>query len=172
LEVAQIESAQINLDLQPVELKAFVAGVTERASAAFPERRFDLRFPQDDVQFKLDLDRMDQVLTNLIDNAAKYSPEGKNIEVILNVDPTGVEIAVRDYGPGIAPEELNHLFEPYKRGDAERTKSTTGLGLGLFIVRGIVEAHGGKVAVESKLGEGSVFRLRFPASLRDQVAAA
>lgn len=170
-EAARIESAQIKLDLKTVDLGKFVEGVVARASGAYPDRRIDIRVSQQSLEVKLDPERMDQVLTNLLDNAAKYSPKDTEIEVSLSVANAGFDISVRDHGPGIEPDDLVHLFEPYKRAAAGQS-TVAGLGLGLFIVKGIVEAHAGTVTVESHVGEGSVFRLHFPSSLSEQLAAA
>lgn len=171
LDVARIESGQIKLDLQAVELKEYIESVIMRAEGAYPDHQIRLLAPQVSAKARLDADRVDQVITNLIDNAAKYSPPGTEIEVRLSIEPEGFDISVRDEGPGLTPDELVQIFDPYRRAVAGYAVRG-GLGLGLFIVRGIVEAHGGRVSVESKVGKGSTFSLHFPSTLHERIAAA
>ncbi|MGK3969270.1 sensor histidine kinase [Sorangium sp. So ce118] len=104
---------------------------------------------------------MEQVLNNLLSNALKYSPAGGRVDVVVRAGGEGVEIAIRDQGVGIEPADLAHLFEPFRR-----LKSTSGsipgTGLGLAVAKRIVEAHGGRLLVESRPGAGSVFRMKLP----------
>jgi signal transduction histidine kinase len=112
-----------------------------------------------EVQARVDRERLLQVLGNLIGNAAKFTPAGGTVCLIAGVHGGKARIAVRDSGPGIAPEDRAHLFEPYWSGRAHRR---LGAGLGLFISKGIIEAHGGAIDVESEPGEGSVFFFDLP----------
>jgi signal transduction histidine kinase len=170
MEAAQIETAQVKLDLSPVDLGGFIKDVVTRTAGAYPERHIVFQAPGEIIIVKLDLQRMDQVITNLIDNAVKYSPNNTLVELACSIDTNGeIEVSVRDHGPGIESNILESLFEPYKRGSLSHKVAHTGLGLGLFIVKGIIEAHGGTVKVESRLGEGSTFRLHFPSSIRYQI---
>jgi signal transduction histidine kinase len=107
--------------------------------------------------------RIEQVLTNLLENSSKYSAEGAPIRVAIAAAHQGVEISIEDHGPGIAPEEIPHLFDRYFQ--TRKARGTRrGLGLGLYIARGFVEAHGGTISVESTPGTGSVFRIWLPAA--------
>jgi signal transduction histidine kinase len=106
--------------------------------------------------------RLEQVVANLIDNAIKYTPAGGTVAVQACGDGTTVRIDVRDTGPGIPQEELARIFVRLFRGDTSR--SERGLGLGLSLVKAIVEAHGGSVAVDSQVGRGATFAVRLPAS--------
>ena len=106
-------------------------------------------------------DDLARIVTNLVSNAAKWSPQGSAIEVGLRVDAAAAVLSVTDKGPGIAPEDLPYIFDRFYRGSSER--KVPGSGLGLAIVRRIVEVHGGEVGVvTSTLGEGSCFEVRLP----------
>jgi signal transduction histidine kinase len=96
-------------------------------------------------------------ISNLLDNAIKFTPEGGRVEVILEGDSEQASLVVRDTGQGIPPEDLPHIFKRFYRG---RGHSMEGSGLGLAIVKSVVEAHGGMVAVESTQGEGATFNIR------------
>ena len=103
---------------------------------------------------------MAQVLANLLDNALKYTPDGGRVEISTWQEGPEAIVRVRDTGSGIHADELPHIWERLYRGDRSRT--TRGLGLGLSLVRAIVEAHGGRVSVDSAPGTGSVFDVRLP----------
>jgi signal transduction histidine kinase len=106
------------------------------------------------------------VLANLVGNAVKFSPPRGKIEIGLEPAPDGercVVVSVRDGGCGIAPDEIPHIFDRYWQGERSR-QTGRGAGLGLAIARGIVEAHGGRIWVESRPGEGSTFRFSLPAA--------
>jgi len=107
-----------------------------------------------------DPDSLDELVSNLVDNAARYTPAGGTVTVEVDATADGAEVTVRDTGPGISPEELEHIFEPFYRGHAQ--KSIPGTGLGLPIVKSIAERHGGRVEVRTVLGEGSAFRVFLP----------
>lgn len=108
-----------------------------------------------------DPDRLERILGNLVTNALKYAPEGTPVCVTLDRGDGVVIVSVADQGPGIEPDEVPHIFERYYRTQATRT-SHEGLGLGLYITRGLVEAHGGRIWVESRLGVGSTFSFTLP----------
>jgi signal transduction histidine kinase len=109
-----------------------------------------------------DADALKQALMNLIDNAIKYSPTDKNVDIDVLGRETEVEIRISDHGIGIAPEDQPRIFERFFRTAEAGTVNPRGAGLGLKIVKHIVEAHGGAVLLESQPGRGSVFRLIFP----------
>ena len=111
-----------------------------------------------------DRDRLAQVLTNLLDNAVKYTPDGGRVSVALRRDGEAYEMAVSDTGIGIEPQHLDRIFERFYRTDKARSRGMGGTGLGLSIVKHIVQAHGGAVSVESAPGRGSTFRVRLSAS--------
>ena len=109
-----------------------------------------------------DPDRLTQVLRNLLDNAVKYSPQGGLTVVRGEVQAGEAVISVADQGIGIAPEHLNRLFEKYFRVKAGQSRGVAGSGLGLPIARAIVEAHGGRIWAESRVGQGSTFTFTLP----------
>lgn len=111
----------------------------------------------------LDPARVEQILQNLLENAAKYAPGATSIEVDVEPDATGVHIRVIDQGPGIDPDDLPRLFDRFYQSSRARERKN-GFGLGLFITKGLVVAHGGRIDVESEPCRGSVFRIWFPAS--------
>jgi signal transduction histidine kinase len=105
-----------------------------------------------------------QILSNLIENAVRYTPEGGNITVVSFPERDGVSIGVRDSGVGIAPDQLPRIFERFYRVDPARSRDAGGTGLGLSIVRHLVDAHGGRVRAESAVGRGTTVMLFFPAA--------
>jgi PAS domain S-box-containing protein len=117
----------------------------------------------------VDPDRLREVVTNLFDNAVKYTPEGK-VSLGLTGDNQVVQMYVRDTGPGIPQEDLNHLFQKFYRVDNSATRTIGGTGLGLFICRKIVELYGGRIWVESELGKGSSFFMNFPRLTQQQAS--
>jgi signal transduction histidine kinase len=114
-------------------------------------------------QVKVDRDRIRQVLVNLLTNAHQYCPEGASILVTATGQADGVQLAVSDDGPGMAADQLEHIFERFTRGDAGLTQYVGGTGLGLAISKSLVDLHGGRLAVESTEGHGSTFRVWLPA---------
>jgi signal transduction histidine kinase len=108
-----------------------------------------------------DRDRLRQVLTNLLDNAVKYSPAGEEVEVEALAENGRISVEVRDRGPGVAPEHQALIFEKFGRVSGEHAKP--GTGLGLFIARSIAQAHGGSLEVHSRPGRGAAFTLELPA---------
>ncbi len=110
---------------------------------------------------------MEQILSNLIENAVKYSESGTPVTVRLEAEPTEVVIEVSDRGRGIAEEQLNTIFERFRQADSSLTRDVGGFGLGLYIVKNLVDVHGGKVEVDSVEGVGSCFRVRIPQRTRD-----
>jgi signal transduction histidine kinase len=116
--------------------------------------------PLEDVTIAVDRNRLRQVIANLVDNAIKYTPPGGRVDVGVRRESDEAVIAVRDTGGGIQPGELPRIWERLYRGDLSR--SERGLGLGLSLVKAIVEAHGGQATVESTPGQGTTFEVRLP----------
>jgi len=114
-------------------------------------------------EVNVDRDRIRQVLVNLLTNAHEYSPEGATIEVTAVRHNAAIEIAVSDDGPGMAEDQLEHIFERFTRGDAGLTQHVGGTGLGLAISKSLVELHGGRIGADSAPGQGSTFRVLLPA---------
>lgn len=156
LDVARMESGAFTVDLQRVDLAVLASEVCEqfRPQATEAGRLLDCTVERDLPLVPADRGRMSQVLQNLVSNALKFTPAGGAITVRVARQGADVLCAVADTGFGIAPEELPHLFERFWQA---RRYRRGGAGLGLAIARGVVEAHGSALAVESEPGRGSVF---------------
>ena len=113
-----------------------------------------------------DAARIEQVLTNLLGNALKYSPEGGEVAVTARRVDGQARISVRDHGIGVADEEREKLFQPFYRAENAKDNYISGMGIGLYVVREIVTLHGGEIAVQSTEGEGSVFTVALPLMTR------
>ncbi|MFZ8166532.1 two-component system sensor histidine kinase SrrB, partial [Staphylococcus aureus] len=109
-----------------------------------------------------DMDRMDQVLTNLIDNASRYTKPGDEIAITCDENKSEDILYIKDTGTGIAPEHLQQVFDRFYKVDAARTRGKQGTGLGLFICKMIIEEHGGSIDVKSELGKGTTFIIKLP----------
>ncbi|HEY3355190.1 MAG TPA: ATP-binding protein [Polyangia bacterium] len=162
LDTSRIESHRLTVVPQPVDVPALVAGLVQQLGPALGDRRVLIEARTPHLPRALaDPVRLEQILTNLLDNAAKYSPPGTPIRVSLDAAGGGVVVGVRDEGAGIAPEDLPHLFDRYYQ-VARARQAQRGLGLGLYITKALVEAHRGRLQVESTPGAGSVFRVWLP----------
>jgi signal transduction histidine kinase len=160
LDASRLESARLALHVQPRALGDLAAEIIERQRPALGAHPVELR-AQPSPAALVDPHRFAQILTNLVDNAAKYSDENRPIWVSIAPQAGGVAVSVVDQGWGIAADELERLFDRFYQAKRARAKKT-GLGLGLYIVKGLVEAHGGRISVESQLGRGSTFGVWFP----------
>ncbi len=168
LTLARADSGELTLQLAPVSAGDVVEEVYQSvAPLARRERQVTLtRGVEPAVPAALaDRQRLVQVLLNLVRNAVAYTPEGGIVAVTADWDPAGhVVFSVVDTGVGIAPEDLPHVFERFYRADPSRTRTSGGYGLGLSIVKDLVRAMGGTVAVESVVGEGTRFRVALQAT--------
>ena len=168
LESSVLDAGAIKLELQPVLLPRLAKAVIAKMQPSRQQHRFLIDFPEHFPIVEADPDRILQVLRNLLDNAAKYSPQGGNIVIHGEAFTREVVISVADPGIGIAPEHLNQLFDKFFRVRSGTGVRTIGSGLGLPIVRAIVDAHGGKIWAESQLGQGSTFHFTIPLSKAGQ----
>lgn len=166
LGLSRIEAGEFRLHLEPLSLSEAVEQVlaAHRRTAAEKRIRLSAEFPEALPQIVADRNALEQVLTNLVGNALKYSPEEASVTVRAVAQDDRVHISVADTGPGIEPQHLPRLFERFYRADAGRSRELGGTGLGLSIVRHLVEAMGGHVGVESMPGLGSTFRFDLPTS--------
>jgi heavy metal sensor kinase len=161
MDISEAESGTMQLQRQAVMLGDVVARAVDLYREVAEARGVALVADAlADVAVVADRTRLEQVAANLIDNAVKYSPPGGRVDVEVRRERDAAIMRVRDSGPGIPPDELPRIFERLFRGDTSRTER--GLGLGLSLVRAIVEAHGGMVSVESEPGKGSVFTVSLP----------
>ena len=161
MDVAEAETGAMRLDKTDVSVPEIVHSVVDLYEIIAEDRQIAIhtRLP-DELLIHADRNRIRQITANLLDNAIKYSRLGGSIEISAHEDGSFAVIEVTDQGIGIAPEEINQIWDRLYRGDRSRTKR--GLGLGLSLVRAIVEAHGGKVNVDSRLDEGSTFSVMLP----------
>ena len=158
LDISRLETGRLVLRRRMVDLQALAAAVVEKVAITIPELDCALQFPDDVPSVYADPDKVEQVLTNLVENAAKYaSPRGMRVTAANH----GGEIAVtvHDVGEGIPPEDLPRVFTKFFRRDHGRP---TGTGLGLWISQGLVEAHGGRLTAASTVGVGSAFCFTLP----------
>jgi signal transduction histidine kinase/ActR/RegA family two-component response regulator len=165
LDVSRIITGKLRLEVSPIAVVPVVeAGVEAvRASAEAKEISLGVELPSELPAIIGDPDRLQQVVWNLVSNAVKFTPQGGRIDVRLRNDGSSLSLSVTDNGKGIEPEFLPHVFERFRQADSTSTRSHGGLGLGLAIVRHLVELHGGTVYAESGgLGQGSTFTVRLP----------
>jgi two-component system phosphate regulon sensor histidine kinase PhoR len=171
LALASIESPDYKLVLQPTRASALVKDAIESLGGVVVDSEVELEFAgAPDVLVLADPDAMNQVFGNLIENALKYGKNGKRIRVGARLLESEVEFTVKDFGPGIASEHLNRIFERFYRIDKARSRESGGTGLGLAIVKHIVLAHGGRVWAESELGRGAAFHFTLPLAPKAQPA--
>ena len=158
------DAGQLKLRKEPVRVDELVAQVVERLRLHAEEKKMTLTANiADDIPLILaDKERLIQVLTNLVHNALRYTPPGARIVVATRAISNGVEISVSDNGPGIPPQDLPRIFERFWRGEKSRSRSTGGSGLGLAVVKQLVEAHGGRISVRSAPGKGAQFIIFLP----------
>ena len=167
--MAQAETGRMPLTFEPVEIDELVFEVFEQMKT-LSGGKHDIRIKNiEPAIVSGDRDRLKQVLLNIGSNAVKFTPEGQQIWFNLAVSGNWVQIEVVDRGPGISKEEIQHIFERFYRGDKSRTRSQkdVGFGLGLPIAYWIVRNHGGRIDVDSKVGDGTVFTIWLPISLAE-----
>jgi signal transduction histidine kinase len=162
LDLDRMESGRMTIHPERMDLNAVIADVADRVRPQAPNHTLALDLQPDLPQVQADRDRMTQVASNLLSNAVKYSPTGGRITMSTRLDGDLLRLDVRDEGLGIPADALETIFERYSRVDSQATKDIQGTGLGLPIVRQIVQLHGGKVWAESELGRGSVFHVVLP----------
>src|SRR5262249_50275416 len=167
LEMNRILSGKLRLKVRPLDLREVVEAALESMRPAADAKGVALECELDPLAgpFSGDAHRLQQVVWNLLANAIKFTPPGGSVRVRLARVESRIEIEVEDTGQGIRPEFLPHVFERFRQEDASTTRAQSGLGLGLAIVRHLVELHGGQVSATSE-GEdqGSSFLIRLPAS--------
>jgi len=164
LTLSRLESVNPGLKREPLDLAALLAEILDdyRARPTAGSHRLEATFDQALGPVPADPLKITQAVENLLDNALKYTPAGSTIEVGLQSRDGEAEVSVRDNGPGIPADDLPHIFERFYRVEKGRSREKGGTGLGLSIVKHIVQLHGGRVWVESKVGQGSDFRFSLP----------
>ena len=164
LDSALIDVGQLDIEPQPVRLPLLAREVAKEMQRASENHRFVLDFPPDFPLVDVDPRRIKQVLRNILDNAIKYAPDKGLVVIRGEIRPRDVVISIADQGVGISPEDLIPLFDKYFRVKAPTGYHVPGTGLGLPVSRAIVEAHGGRIWAESKIGEGTALYFSIPYS--------
>jgi len=165
LDMSRISSGKMRLELQAVNPMGFIEAAVEmvRPAATAKEIRLELRLDREVGPVTGDASRLQQVVWNLLSNAIKFTPKQGQVQVLLERSPTWAEISVVDSGTGIRADFLGYVFERFRQADASTTRKHGGLGLGLSIVKQLVELHGGTVKAASEgEGLGSTFTVRLP----------
>jgi PAS domain S-box-containing protein len=167
LDISRIVAGKLRLDICPVDLQSVIERAIETVRPAASAKNISLKPPLDAEATPIvgDADRLQQVVWNLLSNAVKFSPKGSDVEIVLRRHEFNVEIVVRDQGQGIDADFLPHVFERFRQADASSARGKGGLGLGLAIVRNLVELHGGSIRAESEGGgRGATFTVSLPIS--------
>lgn len=159
LSVSRIESGQLAMRTRSVDVSE---AIREAAAPLSGERSIELHLEDGMPSAEADPDMLAQILTNLVSNAMKYSPEGSPVEVRARSVGSSIEVSVRDYGIGMDEVEMAHLFQRFYRSDREEVRHVGGTGLGLYITRTLVERQRGRIEAHSTLGEGSTFVFTLP----------
>ncbi len=163
LTLSQMETGAIKMNEDLVNLRAVTEDVLDRLEKIAQDRKVTFRIKPDsltEVWVKADAQRIEQVMTNLIENAVKYNKEGGKVIIHFNEEKKHFVVSVRDNGPGIPPEHLNRIFERFYRIEKSRSKERGGTGLGLAIVKHILNGHDTKIAVKSQLEKGTTFTFK------------
>jgi len=162
LELSRAQAQQLSLYSEPTDVKNLVKEALSKIKRQAPSHRFVTSIPDKLPSINGDPLRIERILYNLLDNAAKYSPPGSQIKVSVNAEPERLVIGVSDRGKGLSSSEQARIFSPFQRLENSRPDQARGAGLGLMVCRRLVEAHGGEIWVESKKGRGSTFLFSLP----------
>lgn len=154
LDASRLQAGALAINLSDVTLLDMVERIAQRFRTQTTTHTIVVEFPGAFPVILADEERMAQVISNLLSNSIKYSPQGGEIRITAQVLPNQVVICVRDQGPGIAPEDIPHVFDRFYRA-SKASRTTKGAGLGLYLVRAVVEAHGGRIWVDPKPGDGA-----------------
>ncbi|WP_338825294.1 Sensor histidine kinase ResE [Moorella humiferrea] len=167
LELNKMAAGQLPLEMAVIDVKELLAGVVRKFRPLLAEQglELELEMPPSLPTVRADAGRLEQVMTNLLDNARNHTPPGGRIKVTAGQVDKDIKVSVIDTGSGIPAEDLPYIWERFYKVDKSRSRRDGGSGLGLAIVKSLVEAHGGRVEVESQLGKGSTFSFYLPSSL-------
>ncbi len=167
LDLDRMEAGKIRLNPKPVDVNTLVRDAAERGEVSSDKHIIKINLDQALPIISADPDRLVQVISNLVSNAVKYSPEGGDVTISTRTQNGEVVVSVADHGVGIPPEFISRLFGRYERFESNRTSKVVGTGLGLAICRQIVELHGGRIWVESEVGSGSNFQFTLPVRMAE-----
>ncbi|MGG3470829.1 ATP-binding protein [Neobacillus pocheonensis] len=164
LDLARMEAGHIQLTIDEVNLSSFINRIIHKFQGLAKDNDIQLQADIDDQisSVSFDPDRIEQVLTNLIDNAIRHTPKGGSVRLNVSSEEKGIRMEVADSGSGIPEEDLPFVFERFYKADKARTRGRAGTGLGLAIAKNIIDAHRGHISVQSKLGHGTTFSFLLP----------
>lgn len=162
LTFSRFDRGELSLNLTPVAPRAIAEQAVSTLHPRLDEATFTIEAPENLPQIQADRDALAQVLTNLLDNALKYTGAEKRIALRISADADGVVFSVEDNGIGLTNDERREIFRPFYQADQKLSRTREGCGLGLAIVNRIVKAHHGEITVASEPGKGSVFRVKIP----------
>lgn len=164
LTLSRLDHGKDSIKREEIDIRALVRGVAEKLSLTAKEHNHTLRysFTTDLPIYRGDRDKIEQVLINLVSNALKYTPDGGRIEIFAGKIYNEIYVKVKDNGIGIPKEDIGRIFERFYRVDKARTRQAGGTGLGLAIAKEIVEAHGGRITIQSEVGKGSEVMFTLP----------
>ncbi len=165
LDLERMKAGRMSLNMDTVQLNALLKGAVARAEAGTRNHIFTMRLDERIVNVQADNDKLTQVMANLLSNAIKYSPHGGEILITSQLEGEDIHIQIQDRGIGMPEDALAHLFTPFYRVETTTTRYIQGTGLGLPIVKEIMEMHQGNVWAESTLGQGSTFHILFPLTI-------
>jgi len=168
LELSRAQADRLFLSVEPVDVKAVVKNAVQRIKRQSSMHRFVTSLPKKLPPVRADVIRLERILDNLLENAVKYSPDGGYIRVSAKMDTDNLVIGVSDQGIGISPEDQAKLFAPFQRLENRKVEGVKGIGLGLLVCRRLVEAHGGRIWVESELGKGATFFFTLPLKAKEE----
>ncbi len=161
--IAQLESQNMVLRAKWVDLSEIGEDVAKTMEGEFLKKGIQLSYAGEKSEFQGDEDKLRQILMNLISNALCYTPSGGLVQVRIQRSERTCILSVQDNGIGISEDDQPHIFERFYRADSSRARNSGGAGIGLAITKALVEAHGGRISLESSLGKGSCFTVEFPA---------
>jgi two-component system sensor histidine kinase ResE len=164
LDLARMEAGHLQLTVESVDLTTFMNRIIHKFQGLAKDNGIQLSVDmvEEIAKISFDPDRIEQVLTNLIDNAIRHTPTGGSVQLRVSPDDKGILVEVTDSGSGIPEEDLPFVFERFYKADKARTRGRAGTGLGLAIVKNIIDAHRGHISVQSKLGQGTTFSFLLP----------
>jgi signal transduction histidine kinase len=164
LDLARSDAGKLRIESKPTSVRSLAQRIGRQMRPHFEEReqRLTVSVEKNLPEVQADPDRIGQVLANLLTNANKYSPEGARVRLAASRVGKEIEFAVTDNGPGLAADDIDHVFERFWRAESGETQSVGGTGLGLAIAKSLVELHGGAIAANSTPGEGATFRFVLP----------
>jgi len=160
LDMTKMETGVLRISKKPCDLRDLIGACLEQLKDKIGSRNIKIDIPKDFPEVAVDFPFMLKAFYNVIDNALKYSPPYKPVEIRVSLLQRRAKIQIQDYGLGIAGDDLNRIFEKFYR--VERAENVSGTGLGLCISKGIVEAHNGRITAESILSKGSIFSIEIP----------